>query len=187
MPRGHRRAPGVQLIVPDPSAKLLVSIDHLPEAEQDQITAVVPWVAGLRAARSREWPARGVSQGRPGHYPRTYPCPECWPLHPDLVMEFIMLRIWTEAIESGELSLRDFGGEYDRWSRHITDMTVPQVRKISQLCVASGTTIHVDPSVERPGAEKSREHRWGMPVRPVRTTYHPKGARTGERGRPIEL
>src|SRR5512135_58065 len=110
MPGGQRRAPPVRLITPDPSARLRVSIEHLPEADQERITASVPFVGGLRTAFAREWPASGVDQGRPGHFTRTYPWAECWPLHEALVTDFRLLRIWTELLESGELVLTAYGG-----------------------------------------------------------------------------
>jgi hypothetical protein len=151
MPSRKRESPRITLIPLDPTAKLAANIRHLDTASQERITALVPFVGGLRSTFARQWPARGVDQGRPGHHTRTYPFPDCWPLHPELVTEFALLRRWTSVIESGELELVTYGGEYDRWSRHVREVTVAAVREISQLCMASGATKHVDPAVPRPG------------------------------------
>lgn len=186
MPAGQRRAPPVRLITPDPSARLRVAIDHLPEAEQERITALLPFVGGLRIEFSRESQAPGVDQGRPGHFTRTFPFAECWPLHRAPVTNFSQLRVWTEVLESGELALTAYGGEYDRWSRHIQDVTVPMMRKIGQLCVLSGTTVHVDPAVARPGSAAARSHRWGRPVHGDHATYHQMGGPAARRERQVE-
>ena len=186
MPGGQRLAPPVRLITPDPSARLRVSIDHLPETEQERIIALLSFVGGLRVAFSREWPASGVDQGRPGHFTRTFPWADCWPLHPSLVTEFSQLRVWTGVCESGELTLMAYGGEYDRWSRHIQDVTVPMVRRIGQLCVLSGTTVHVDPAMARPGSAAARSHRWGRPVHGDRATYHQMVGRPARGERQVE-
>ena len=165
MGSGHRRAPRIPLIVPDPSARLLVPIEHLPAAQQERIISLAPYVGGLRTHFSTEWPAPGVSQGRPGEFTRTYPFADCWPYHPVLVGEFSFTRLWMEMLESGELELAAYMAERDRWSRHLRDITIPQVRKVSQLCVVSGVTKHVDPTVARRGfSSAAREHRWGRPV-----------------------
>ena len=60
---------------------LAAKIDHLEEAAKEQILALVPLVVGLRATFARQWPAHGVNQGRPAHFTRAWPFPECWPLH----------------------------------------------------------------------------------------------------------
>lgn len=186
MPPSERRAPPVRLITPDPSARLRVSIDHLADDEQERITAALPFVGGLRIEFSREWPAAGVDQGRPGHFTRTYPWAECWPLHGALVTEFSLLRAWTEVLESGEVALTAYGGEFDRWSRHIQDVTVPMMRRIGQLCALSGTTVHVDPAVPRPGSGAARSHRWGRPVHGAHAIHHEMGGHAAARKRQVE-
>jgi hypothetical protein len=131
----------------------------------------VPFVGGLRSLFARQWPALGMEQGRPGQFTRTYPFPECWPLHAGLVLEFALLRTWTTVSETGEIELSAIGTESDRWMRHVHEVTVLRVREIAQLCVRSGTTRHIDPSVPRPGfGVPSRMHRWGAarPAAPFR-------------------
>ncbi len=103
-PAAKRRGPRATLVALDPTARLEVPIDHLDEAVQEQVLALVPFVGGVRSTFARQWPAPGVEQGRPGHYTRTYPFPDCWPLHPELVTEFGQLRRWTTLIERGEVA-----------------------------------------------------------------------------------
>jgi hypothetical protein len=146
-----RRGPRITLIPPDPSATLDADVTHLDHVAQERLIALLPFVGGVRNTFARQWPAQGVEQGRPGHATRTYPFPDCWPLHPELVTEFGLLRQWTTVIESGEIEPAAYGGEYDRWSRHVREVTVAMVREISQLCMATGATTHVDPAVPRPG------------------------------------
>jgi hypothetical protein len=123
----------------------------------ERVLALVPFVAGLEATFARQWPAIGVEQGRPGHFTRTWPFPDCWPLHPELVMEFAWLRSWTTAVETGDVELQEaHGGAWDRWLRHVREATVPMVREIAQLCMLSGTNQHVDPTVPRPGFGHAR-------------------------------
>ena len=167
-------------------ARLQVSICHLPEEEQERIIALLPFAGGLRIAFAREWPAAGVDQGRPGHFTRTYPWADCWPLHGAVVIEFSQLRIWTELFEAGEFALTAYGGEFDRWSRHIQDVTVPMMRRIGQMCVLSGTTVHVDPAVPRPGSGTARSHRWGRPVHGARAAYHDTEGHAAARERQVE-
>jgi hypothetical protein len=164
-----RRGPRITLIPPDPSATLDADLAHLDVAAQERVIALAPFVGGVRNTFARQWPAQGVEQGRPGHYTRTYPFPDCWPLHSELVTEFHLRRQWTTVIESGEIEPAAYGGEYDRWSRHVREVTVAMVREISQLCMATGATKHVDPMVPRPG--------FGPPTRTqVSGASHPAGS-----------
>jgi hypothetical protein len=172
--RARRRATGIELVALDPSAQLAVDIGHLDEATKERVIALAPFVAGLRTLFARQWPAPGVDQGRPGHSTRTYPFPECWPLHPGLVVEFALLRRWTAVIESGEIELGAIGSESDRWTRHVREVTVLMVREIAQLCMVSGSTKHVDPMVPRPGFGRARRAQMRDTARPaVRWGHRP--------------
>jgi hypothetical protein len=154
---------------------LAAKIDHLEEAAKERILALVPFVAGLRATFAREWPAPGVHQGRTGHSTRAWPFPECWPLHPELVLEFTGLRSWTTAVESGDVELAEaHGGPWDRWLRHVQEATVPRVQRIAQLCMATGTNQHVDPAVPRPGFGRAQVHGSARPT--MRWGHHPSAA-----------
>jgi hypothetical protein len=165
--RGGRRATGIELVPLDPAAQLAVDIDHLDHATQERITALVPFVAGLRTLFARQWPAAGVDQARPGHATRTYPFPDCWPLHPVLVVEFGLVRTTTNVIESGEIELSAIGGETDRWMRHVREVTVLMVREIAQLCMVSGTARHIDVTVPRPGFGPAQRAQTRTAVRPA--------------------
>ncbi len=82
-------------------------------------------------------------------------------------MEFVWLRSWTTAVESGDVELQEaHGGPWDRWLRHFREHTVPMVREISMLCMVSGTTKHVDPAVPRPGFGRSFHAHTSEPPRP---------------------
>jgi hypothetical protein len=164
---GKRSGPPIRLVTLDRSARLLVAIDHLPTAEQEEIMALVPYVGGVKALFARQWPAAGVHQGRPGHYTRGFPFADCWPLHSELVLEFMSSRRWTADLESGGLAPGAFGGEYDRWMRHLREVTVAMVREVSQLCMASGAIQHIDPSVPRQSIVSSTPSRPPLPGVPV--------------------
>ena len=58
------------------------------------------------------------------------------------------------------------------------------VREIAQLCMASGTTQHVDPSIPRPGFGRARQAQTRGPARPaVRWGHGPMPGRSHpERG-----
>jgi hypothetical protein len=160
-PRRHppkRQGPCIPLVSLDGDATLTTRIDHLvEESAKERVLALVPFVAGLRSTFARQWPAEGVEQGRPGHFIRTWPFPDCWPLHPELMLEFAWLRSWTTAVETGDVELQEaHGGAWDRWLRHVREATVPMVREIAQLCMLSGTNQHVDPAVPRPGFGRAR-------------------------------
>lgn len=187
MPPKTQKRPGprIALVELDHAATLAVNIDHLEESAKERILALLPFVAGLRATFARQWPAQGVQQGRPGQYTRAWPFPECWALHPELVMEFAWLRSWTTAVETGDVELQDaHGGPWDRWLRHVREATVPMVREIAQLCMLSGTNQHVDPLVPRPGFGAARGARTHPVARPA-VRWGPRSARDGswtERG-----
>ena len=181
----RRRATGIELVPLDSAARLGVDIEHLDDASRERITALVPFVGGLRSLFARQWPAPGVEQGRPGQSARTYPFPECWPLHSGLVLEFALLRTWTTVIESGEIELSAIGSESDRWTRHVREVTVLMVREVAQLCMQSGVTHHVDPTVPRPGfGTPSRAPRWGQarPTSPFRRAPVHSPSRTTRAG-----
>ena len=64
------------------------------------------------------------------------------------------MRAWTLALETGDLKAADaFGGNYDRWIRHVEEVTGPMVQDISRVCIVAGVGLHVDPSTPRCRAE----------------------------------
>jgi hypothetical protein len=173
------------LVPVDTDATVTTKLDGLDEPGRERVLALAPFVAGLRATFARQWPAQGVEQGRPGQSARTWPFPECWPLHPELVMEFAWLRSWTAAVETGDVELQEaHGGAWDRWLRHVREATVPMVREIAQLCMLSGTNQHVDPTVPRQGFGRARRsHMRATPGPAVRWGHRPiPGASRSERG-----
>jgi hypothetical protein len=179
-----RQGPRIPLVALDEGATLTARIDSLEESAKERVLGLAPFVAGLRTTFARQWPAQGVEQGRPGQSARTWPFPDCWPLHPELVMEFAWLRSWTAAVETGDVELQEaHGGAWDRWLRHVREATVPMVREIAQLCMLSGTNQHVDPSVPRPGFGRARRAQMHTTARPTMRWGHRQAARPspGER------
>jgi hypothetical protein len=75
MPTRKRQGPRLPLIPLHHGAALAAKIDHLEETAKEQILALVPFVADLRATFARQWPAHGVNQGRPAHFTRAWPFP----------------------------------------------------------------------------------------------------------------
>jgi len=134
--RSHRE-PSLQLIPPDPSARLVVDIGHLEPEDHARVTFLVPFVGGFRRMFAVHWPARGVAP----HLGRR-PFPECWPLHPALVAELAMVERWAAAVEANVVE--GTGGPdrgYDAWSRHVMFVTVPMVQEVARG-VARSRCLH---------------------------------------------
>jgi hypothetical protein len=101
------------------------------------------------------------------------------------VADLTCLKLWTEAIETGDLTTAAaYGGGFDRWARHLRDVTRPMVQDISRVCMAGGMPMHVDMSTpRRPGPEQPhrpepriRGHSPSLPGRPrVVRPFRPRG------------
>jgi hypothetical protein len=122
----------------------------IPEAvKAAQLAELTPWVEMFREGHSELWPAPGTGvQGPAGSYRRRYAWPECWTLHTALVTELQCLKLWTEAIRAGNLDhVAAFGGGFDRWMRHIREVTAPMVQEIARVCMPGGLNFHRNPAV----------------------------------------
>jgi peptidoglycan hydrolase-like protein with peptidoglycan-binding domain len=119
----------------------------VPESVQAAVLAeLTPWVKVFRERHPVLWPASGKGpQGPAGSLRRRYPWPDCWTQHPDLVTELHCLKAWTEAIDNGDLTAQAaYGGGFDRWTRHVNEVTAPLVQEIGRVCMAGGVGSHVD-------------------------------------------
>jgi hypothetical protein len=138
----------------------LVPLEPLPDSvRMAQIEELTPWVDRFRKAHAEYWPEPGTgAQGPAVSYRRRYPWPHCWKEHPSLVTNLRCLRRWTVAIESGDLETADaYGGDYDRWIRHVEEVTAPLVQDIGRVCMAGGVGFHIDPASPRRRADNPRQ------------------------------
>jgi hypothetical protein len=132
----------------------LVPVDPVPDSIFSAVLAELkPWVDAFRKRHAHLWPAPGTgAQGPAGSYRRRYPWPTCWAEHPALLLDLTHLRSWTLALEAGDLAIADtYGGDFDRWMRHVEEVTGTIVQVISRVCMAGGIGIHSDMSGERRG------------------------------------
>ena len=147
----------------------LIPAEPVPEAVQAaRIAELGPWVEAFRKENDQLWPAPGTGASGPaGSYRRRYPWPECWTEHRALVRQMISLRSWTQALDRNDMNAAAFwGGGYDRWERHIREVTAPLVQDISRVCMVAGVCTHVDMSKPRQTADtRGSARRRRSPVR----------------------
>ncbi len=116
----------------------LVPTSPVPEPVQAaRVAELEPWVQTFRERHSHLWPERATGvQGPVGTYKVRHPWPTCWPVHAALVTELTCLKLRTEAIEAGNLpTAAALGGGFDRWTRHVRDITATMVQEIGRVCM----------------------------------------------------
>lgn len=108
-----------------------------------------------------------------------------WLLHRKTAIELPAYGL-TVALETGDLEVAAvYGGGYDRWIRHVREVTNPLVQQVSQVCMAGGAGLHVDPGHRSPTPSRRSAPREPIPRLLTATTQGVPTAQASQRSRAL--